>query len=102
MTKVYWLPEFPHRRRTVHFHDPRNLTPEFVDAFYRIAQDRGEQDRNPDGPQAGKFHYRRFAWSSFGDVTDPGVWSQVHDEGRSGFGKNHSNIRVPVIAAIEG
>src|SRR6267378_681231 len=40
-------------------------------------------------------------WSSFGDVTDPGVWSQVHDEGVQVL-ENIANIRVPVIAAIEG
>jgi hypothetical protein len=40
-------------------------------------------------------------WSSFGDVADPGVWSQVHDEGVQVLG-NIANIRVPVIAAIEG
>src|SRR5690348_3124498 len=40
-------------------------------------------------------------WSSFGNVTDPGVWSQVHDEGVQAL-ENIANIRVPVIAAIEG
>jgi len=40
-------------------------------------------------------------WSSFGDVADPGVWSQVHDEGVQAL-ENIANIRVPVIAAIEG
>jgi enoyl-CoA hydratase/carnithine racemase len=40
-------------------------------------------------------------WSSFGNVADPGVWSQVHDEGVQAL-ENIANIRVPVIAAIEG
>ena len=37
----------------------------------------------------------------FGDASDPGVWSQVHDEGVQVL-ENIANIRVPVIAAIEG
>jgi enoyl-CoA hydratase/carnithine racemase len=40
-------------------------------------------------------------WSSFGDVADPLVWSQIHDEGSQVL-ENIANIRVPVIAAIEG
>jgi enoyl-CoA hydratase/carnithine racemase len=40
-------------------------------------------------------------WSSFGDVADPGVWNQIHDEGVQAL-ENIANIRVPVIAAIEG
>jgi enoyl-CoA hydratase/carnithine racemase len=40
-------------------------------------------------------------WSSFGNVSDPGVWSQTHDEGVQVL-ENIANIRVPVIAAIEG
>src|SRR5690242_21223802 len=40
-------------------------------------------------------------WASFGNVADPGVWSQVHDEGVQVL-ENIANIRVPVIAAIEG
>src|SRR5207247_10688918 len=40
-------------------------------------------------------------WSSFGAVTDPGVWSQYHDEGAQVL-ESIANIRVPVIAAIEG
>ena len=33
--------------------------------------------------------------------SDPGVWSQIHDEGTQVL-ENIANIRVPVIAAIEG
>src|SRR5712664_401625 len=40
-------------------------------------------------------------FSSFGNVADPGVWSQVHDEGVQIL-ENLLNIRVPVIAAVEG
>jgi len=40
-------------------------------------------------------------WSSFSSVSDPGVWSQIHDEGVQVL-ENIANIRVPVIAAIEG
>src|SRR6202051_2345368 len=40
-------------------------------------------------------------WPSFGDVTDPGVWSRIHDEGVQVL-ENIANIRVPVIAAVEG
>ncbi len=40
-------------------------------------------------------------FSSFGNVADPGVWSQVHDEGVQ-IVENIANIRVPLIAAIEG
>jgi enoyl-CoA hydratase/carnithine racemase len=36
-----------------------------------------------------------------GDVSDPGVWRQIHDEGSQVL-ENIANIRVPVIAAIEG
>ncbi len=40
-------------------------------------------------------------WSSFSNVSDPGVWSQIHDEGVQVL-ENIANTRVPVIAAIEG
>ena len=33
-------------------------------------------------------------WPSFGNVADPGVWSQVHDEGAQVL-ENMANIRVP-------
>jgi enoyl-CoA hydratase/carnithine racemase len=72
---------------------------EFVDAFYRIGQDRANKIVILTG--AGGEFITDVAWSSFGDVTDPGVWSQVHDEGVQVL-ENIANIRVPVIAAIEG
>src|SRR5256886_8082726 len=72
---------------------------EFVDAFYRIAQDRENKIVILTG--AGGEFIPEIDFSSFGNVADPGVWSQVHDEGVQILGKI-ANIRVPVIAAIEG
>src|SRR5580700_10158390 len=72
---------------------------EFVDAFYRIAQDRANKIVILTG--AGGEFITDVEWSSFGDVADPGVWSQVHDEGVQAL-ENIANIRVPVIAAVEG
>jgi enoyl-CoA hydratase/carnithine racemase len=72
---------------------------EFVDAFYRISQDRSNTIVIMTG--AGGEFIADVDWSSFGDVSDPGVWSQIHDEGVQVL-ENIANIRVPVIAAIEG
>src|SRR6201987_5913118 len=72
---------------------------EFVDAFYRIAQDRANKIVILTG--AGGGFITDVDWSSFGDVTDPGEWGQVHDEGGQVL-ENIANIRVAVIAAIEG
>src|SRR5437660_10992619 len=72
---------------------------EFVDAFYRIAQDRANKIVILTGAGGEFIPYIDF--SSFGNVADPGVWSQVHDEGVQLL-ENMANIRVPVIAAIEG
>src|SRR6202045_3147287 len=72
---------------------------EVVDAFYRISQDRANKIVILTG--AGGDFITDVVWSSFGDVADPGVWSQVHDEGVQVL-ENIANIRVPVIAAIEG
>ena len=72
---------------------------EFVDAFYRIGQDRGNKIVILTG--AGGEFITNVDWASFGEVADPGVWSQVHDEGLQVL-ENIANIRVPVIAAIEG
>jgi enoyl-CoA hydratase/carnithine racemase len=72
---------------------------EFVDAFYRIGQDRANKIVILTG--AGGEFILDVDWSSFGDVTNPGVWSQVHDEGVQVL-ENIANIRVPFIAAIEG
>src|SRR5207247_8148617 len=72
---------------------------EFVDAFYRISQDRANKIVILTG--AGGEFITSVEWSSFGKVADPGVWSQIHDEGVQVL-ENIANIRVPVIAAIEG
>ena len=72
---------------------------ELVDAFYRIAQDRANKIVILTG--AGGDFITGVEWSSFGNVADPGIWSQVHDEGVQVL-ENIANIRVPVIAAIEG
>src|ERR1700755_2556600 len=72
---------------------------EVVDAFHRVAQDRANKIVILTG--AGGDFIINVDWSSFGDVSDPGVWSQVHDEGVQVL-ENIANIRVPVIAAIEG
>jgi enoyl-CoA hydratase/carnithine racemase len=72
---------------------------EFVDAFYRISQDRANKIVILTG-EGGDF-IADIDFASFGNVADPGVWSQVHDEGTQVL-ENIANIRVPVIAAIEG
>jgi enoyl-CoA hydratase/carnithine racemase len=72
---------------------------EFVDAFYRIAQDRANKIVILTG--AGGEFIPEIDFSSFGNVADPGVWSQAHDEGVQ-IVENIANIRVPMIAAVEG
>jgi enoyl-CoA hydratase/carnithine racemase len=72
---------------------------EVVEAFYRISQDRANKIVILAG--AGGDFMIGVDWQSFKDVSDPGVWSQIHDEGVQVL-ENIANIRVPVIAAIEG
>ena len=72
---------------------------EFVDAFYRISQDRANKIVILTGT-AGDFIIG-IDFASFGNVADPAIWSQVHDEGTQIL-ENLTNIRVPVIAAAEG
>jgi enoyl-CoA hydratase/carnithine racemase len=72
---------------------------EFLDAFYRIAQDRANKIVIVTG--AGGDFIPGIDFTTFGNVADPGVWSQTHDEGCQIL-ENIANIRVPVIAAIEG
>src|ERR1700758_1730098 len=72
---------------------------DFVDALYRIAQDRANKIVILTGT-AGEF-IPGIDFSTFGDVSDPEIWSQVHDEGVQIL-ENLANIRVPVIAAVEG
>ena len=72
---------------------------EFVEAFYRISQDREKKIIILTG--TGIEFIPDSDFSSFGNVGDPAIWSQVHDEGTQIL-ENLANIRVPVIAAIEG
>src|SRR5439155_14779724 len=72
---------------------------EFVDAFYRIAQDRANKIVILTG--AGGEFIPDIDFSSFGNVADPGVWSQVYDEGVQLL-ENISTIRVQIIAALDG
>jgi enoyl-CoA hydratase/carnithine racemase len=72
---------------------------DFVDAFYRISQDRSNKIVILTG--AGGQFIPAIDFPSFGNVADPGVWSVVHDEGTQIL-ENIANIRVPVIAAVEG
>lgn len=72
---------------------------DFVDAFYHIAQDRANKIVILTG--AGGDFIPSIDFASFGNVADPGVWSQVHDEGVQ-IVENIVNIRVPMIAAVEG
>ena len=72
---------------------------EVVDAFYRISQDRANKIVILTG--AGGDFMTGVDWASFKDVSDPDIWSQIHDEGVQVL-ENIANIRVPVIAAIEG
>jgi enoyl-CoA hydratase/carnithine racemase len=72
---------------------------DFVDAFYRISQDRSTKIVILTG--AGGDFIPGIDFHSFGNVADPEVWSQVHDEGVQIL-ENLINIRVPVIAAVEG
>lgn len=72
---------------------------ELVDAFQQIGADRENKIVILTG--AGGEFISDVEWASFGDVTDPGVWSRIHDEGIQAL-ENITNIRVPMIAAIEG
>ena len=90
----------------VEFHTnggPLNFTAQdhtdFVDAFYRISQDRANKIVVFTGT-GGEF-IPAIDFASFGNVRDADVWSQVHDEGVQIL-ENLANIRVPVIAAVEG
>ena len=70
-----------------------------MEAFYRISQDRANKIVIFTGADGEFIPVIDFA--SFGNVADPEVWSRVHDEGAQIL-ENLANIRVPVIAAIEG
>jgi enoyl-CoA hydratase/carnithine racemase len=72
---------------------------EFVEAFYKISQDRANKIVILTG--AGGDFITNVDWSSWANPGDPGVWSQIHDEGVQVL-ENIANIRVPMISAIEG
>src|SRR5438128_12528812 len=71
---------------------------EFVEAFYRISQDRANKIVILTG--AGGYFITSVEWSSFGKVTDPDVWSHIHYECVQVL-ENIANIHVQVIEAIE-
>lgn len=71
---------------------------QFVDAFYEIGRDRANTVVILTG--VGDW-MAEIDFASFGTVGDANVWSKVHDEGTQIL-ENLANIRVPVIAAIEG
>jgi hypothetical protein len=66
---------------------------EFVEAFYRISQDRENKIVILTG--TGTEFIPDIDFSSFGNIGDPAVWSQVHDEGTQIL-ENLANIRVPL------
>jgi enoyl-CoA hydratase/carnithine racemase len=72
---------------------------QFVDAFYDIGRDRANKIVILTG-KGGQW-IADIDFGSFGDVSDPDVWSKVHDEGTQ-IVENLANIRVPVICAVEG
>ena len=72
---------------------------EFVDAFHE--SDKTERTDLVHLYGAGGNFIADVEWPSFGDVSDPGVWSRIHDEGVQVL-ENIANIRVPVIAAVRG
>ena len=71
---------------------------EFVEAFYRISRDCENKVVILTG--AGDY-MAQIDSSTFGNVGDSEAWSPVHDEGVRSL-ENLANIRVPMIAAIEG
>jgi enoyl-CoA hydratase/carnithine racemase len=71
----------------------------YVDAFYEVSRDRANSVVILTG--AGGDFIPGIDFGSFGDVSDPDVWSKVHDEGTQIL-ENIANIRVPMIFALEG
>lgn len=70
-----------------------------VDAFYDVSRDRDNKIVILTG--AGGDFIPSIDFQSFGDVSDPDVWSKVHDEGTQIL-ENIANVRVPMIWALEG
>src|SRR5260370_1546035 len=71
---------------------------EFVDAFYRIAQDRENKIVILTG--AGGEVIPELEFSRFGNLADPGGWRQVSDQ-RVQILRNIADIRVPVISSFQ-
>ncbi len=71
----------------------------YVDAFYDVGRDRANRVVVLTG--AGGNFITGIDFSTFGDISDPDVWSKVHDEGTQIL-ENIANIRVPMIFALEG
>jgi enoyl-CoA hydratase/carnithine racemase len=71
----------------------------FVDAFYDVSRDRANTVVILTG--AGGHFMPDLDFATFGDVSDPDVWSKVHDEGTQ-IMENIANIRAPMIWALEG
>jgi len=72
---------------------------EFVDAFYHISRDRDNKIVILTG-KGGQW-MSDIDFASFGNVSDPDVWSKVHDEGTQ-IVENIANVRAPMICAVEG
>lgn len=71
----------------------------FVDAFYEISRDRANKVVILTG--AGRQWMPDIDFKSFGDASDPNVWSQIHDDGTQLL-ETIANIRAPMICAVEG
>jgi len=69
----------------------------FGDAFYDVSRDRDNKVVILTG--AGGDFIPSIDFNSFGDVSDPDVWSKVHHEGTQIL-ENLANIRVPMIWAV--
>ncbi len=72
---------------------------ELADIFYDISRDRDNKIVILSG--TGGQWMPNIDFSSFGDVSDPDVWSRLHDDGTQAV-ENFANIRVPTICAVEG
>jgi enoyl-CoA hydratase/carnithine racemase len=71
----------------------------FADAFYEIGRDRANKVVILTG--AGGQWMPDIDFQSFGNVADPDVWMQIHDDGTQML-ENIANIRAPLICAVEG
>ena len=72
----------------------------FVDAFYDIGRDRDNKIVILTGKGGDWMPAIDFA--SFGNVSDPDVWSKVHDEGYPVGRKHRQHPRSHAVRAVEG